>query len=466
MSGNNFNEGNGNEYGRVQRHVVEGEVIVIEPVAEAPRSMRPRSGQRGPGGAAKKLFAAFMAGVLLTGGAAYAVDKTSLFSGSGDSGAEVAAVNNGTAAANIQTASATVNQSGGALSIADIVKLATPAIVKVESMVRQSVVMPGNPFGQNGLDGRGGGQGSQGQQGNQGNQGQQGGGTSGELVQSGIGTGFIFEDSGYILTNEHVVNGADQIHVYVEGFDEPFVATLVGSSYENDVAILKIEHSEALPTLAIGDSDAMDIGEQVVAIGNPYDLDFTVTTGILSARERAFTIPDTEGTRYYEHLLQTDTAINPGNSGGPLLNQQGEVIGINTAVNSEAQGIGFAIPTSSIQAMLDYLMNNEAVPSPFIGVGLYDLTSDIQQQLQLTVSEGALITVVQEGSPAAAAGIQQYDVVVKAGGKKVSSSADLSAAVRQTAIGGKLALTVNRSGELIELEVVVGNRYAESTVVG
>lgn len=444
------------EYGRAQR-AEEGEIIVIEPVEEAARNKRPRSGNRGRGGAATRLFAAFMAGVLLTGGAAYAVDKTNLLAGSGASGTEVAAVNNGAVSANIQTAS--VNLSGGALSISEIVKLATPAIVKVESMVRQSTVMPGNPFGQNGFGGRGG-------QGNQGGQGQQDGGTSGELVQSGIGTGFIFEESGYILTNEHVVNGADQILVYVDGFDEPFAATLVGSSYENDVAVLKIEHSEVLPTLAIGDSDTMDIGEQVVAIGNPYDLDFTVTTGILSARERAFTITDTEGTRYYEHLLQTDTAINPGNSGGPLLNQQGEVIGINTAVNSEAQGIGFAIPTSSIQSMLDYLMNNEAVPSPYIGVGLYDLTADIQQQLQLAISEGALITAVQEGSPAAAAGIQQYDVVVNAGGKKISGSADLSAAVRQTAIGDKLAITVNRSGELIELEVAVGNRYAEPTVAG
>ena len=167
-----------------------------------------------------------------------------------------------------------------------------------------------------------------------------------------MGTGFIFEKTGYILTNEHVVDGADEIQVTVEGYDKPFTAKLLGNSYELDLAVLKIEGTKDFPILPLGKADDVNVGDWVVAIGNPYGFDHTVTVGVLSAKERPISIPDEKGTREYKHLLQTDASINPGNSGGPLLNLNGEVIGINTAVSSQAQGIGFAIPTSTISSVL------------------------------------------------------------------------------------------------------------------
>ncbi|MBW7461798.1 trypsin-like peptidase domain-containing protein, partial [Paenibacillus sepulcri] len=154
----------------------------------------------------------------------------------------------------------------------------------------------------------------------------------GDLTPEGLGTGFFFDSTGYILTNQHVVGDADEIKVTVQGRAEPLVAKKLGSDYNLDLAVLKVEGTN-FPTLPIGDSDSIDIGDWVVAIGNPYGFDHTVTVGVLSAKERPISIQDTEGTRNYEHLLQTDASINPGNSGGPLINLEGEVVGINTAVS-------------------------------------------------------------------------------------------------------------------------------------
>jgi S1-C subfamily serine protease len=188
--------------------------------------------------------------------------------------------------------------------------------------------------------------------------GQSGSTDSSQLELAGTGTGFFFESSGYILTNQHVVADASQVKVQVEGYDEPFIAEVVGEDADQDLAVLKISGTEAFPTLAIGDSNQTAIGDWVIAIGNPYGFDHTMTVGVLSAKERPITISDEDGDHVYEHLLQTDASINPGNSGGPLLNASGQVIGINTAVNSEAQGIGFAIPTSTIQEALKQLVGH------------------------------------------------------------------------------------------------------------
>ncbi|MFY9217639.1 MAG: trypsin-like peptidase domain-containing protein, partial [Tepidanaerobacteraceae bacterium] len=186
-------------------------------------------------------------------------------------------------------------------------------------------------------------------------------------VSRGIGTGFIINPKGYIITNEHVINNATEVTVTVIGFDEPFKATVVGKDFNLDLAVLKIDSSKKLPYIELGNSDEMRVGDWVIAIGNPYRLDHTVTVGVISAKGRPVTIPDqsTGKQRVYKDLIQTDAAINPGNSGGPLISLDGKVIGINTAVNAQAQGIGFAIPINTAKEVLDELIKTGSVTRPF-----------------------------------------------------------------------------------------------------
>ncbi|MNI39766.1 putative serine protease HhoB precursor [compost metagenome] len=278
-----------------------------------------------------------------------------------------------------------------------------------------------------------------------------------------MGTGFIFEKNGHILTNEHVIEGADEIRVTVEGYEKPFVAKLLGNSYELDLAVLKIENDKDLPILPIGNADAMKVGDWVVAIGNPHGFDHTVTVGVLSAKERPISIPDVQGTREYKHLLQTDASINPGNSGGPLLNLNGEVIGINTAVSSQAQGIGFAIPTSTISSVLENLKNNVTIPKepvPYLGVGLIDIDNEWVTELKLSNTEGALVGTVDRKTPAFTAGLRPYDVIVDFAGAKVKSSQDLITKVQGTKVGDKIVLGVFRDGKRMDITVTIGDKNA------
>jgi serine protease Do len=270
-----------------------------------------------------KIFTSFMAGAVIVGSMMFTSDKLNLFSG-GASSQPSSNTSNVTSAADGSVQTASVSNSGTS-SITQIAKQASPAVVKIETKAQTSSRQ------------------------------------SSSLQTSGIGSGFIFDASGYILTNEHVINGASEIDVYVQGYDTPFKATLLGSSYSLDLAVLKIVNDKPLPALPIGNSDNSQVGDWVVAIGNPYDFDYSVTAGVLSAKERSISIDDPQGVKNYQHLIQTDTAINPGNSGGPLLNLNGEVIGINTAINANAQGMGFAIPTSTISSVLDKLKNNETI---------------------------------------------------------------------------------------------------------
>jgi serine protease Do len=274
---------------------------------------------------ASKLFASFMAGAVIVGSLMFTSDKLNLFSGGASSqlSSNGSMVTSGTTTnGGVQTASVS---NSGTNSITQIAKQASPAVVKIETKAKTTTRQ------------------------------------SSGLQTSGIGSGFIFDSSGYILTNEHVINGASEIDVYVQGYDSPFKATLLGSSYDLDLAVLKIANDQPFSALPIGNSDNSQVGDWVVAIGNPYDFDYSVTAGVLSAKERSISIDDKQGVKNYQHLIQTDTAINPGNSGGPLLNLNGEVIGINTAVTADAQGIGFAVPTSTISAVLDKLKNNETI---------------------------------------------------------------------------------------------------------
>ncbi|MUT68001.1 S1C family serine protease [Paenibacillus sp. NEAU-GSW1] len=327
-----------------------------------------RVGKRARATSAKTVLAAFLAGAIVIGGFMYAADRNNLFTGDGEETAIVSQTASNAASssqdAGVKTASASVDQ-----SISDIYAEASPAVVKIENYTEpQQTAGRGSDYwqffggqtpqqqfgkGRNGT-GEGGSQ-EQGAPQSESNSQSEGIDTS-NLQLSGSGTGFIFDKSGYILTNEHVIADAAQVKVTVEGYDEPFVATVVGSDAEQDLAVLKIEGTDEFSTLPIGNSDDSAIGDWVIAIGNPYGFDHTMTVGVLSAKERPITIADESGEHVYEHLLQTDASINPGNSGGPLLNASGEVIGINTAVNSEAQGIGFAIPTGTIQEVLNTIM--------------------------------------------------------------------------------------------------------------
>jgi serine protease Do len=358
----------------------------------------------------KSIFAAFMAGAVVVSGLMFASDKLNLFTSGNQplSSAASAAVSGATTSGGVQTASL---QPNGNNSISAIAKQASPAVVKIETKTTAT--------------GRG------------------------NQQASGIGSGFIFDSSGYILTNEHVISGADEIDVYVQGYDTPFKAKLLGNSYDLDLAVLKIEGTKTFPALNIANSNNSQAGDWVVAIGNPYDFDYSVTAGVFSAKDRSISIDDVNGTRNYKHLIQTDTAINPGNSGGPLLNMNGEVIGINTAVNASAQGIGFAIPTSTISSVLDKLKNNETIPkepSPYIGVSLQNTTN------------GILVAAVQQGTPAFQAGIQQSDIIVAVNGTNISSTNELTKKIQAAAVGDSLKLTISRNGQTQEITVKVGDK--------
>jgi len=412
--------------------------------------------------------AAFLAGVLLTGSLMFAADYLNLFTGGSDQALARGPSSGTGSGADAGASSDTVNaasggktaasSSGGTVSnaidtvrpnnIAQIVERSSPAVVKIETYSR-SRARSGNslfddPFFRQFFgdfyripsDGGGGEQ----------------------LVPSGLGSGFFFDKEGYILTNQHVIGGADKITVTVIGYDEPFEAELLGSSYDLDLAVLKIKGDKDFPTLPIGDSDAIAVGEWVVAIGNPNGFDHTVTVGVLSAKERPITIQDTNGTRQYEHLLQTDASINPGNSGGPLINLAGEVIGINTAVSTSAQGIGFAIPSSTIVNVLDTLKENKRVPQPFIGATLADVTENAARQLGLSDTKGSIVVNILYNSPAYKADLRQYDVIVGMDGKKYDNKEDLIKAIQKKKVGDQAVLDVIRGGRQIQITVTIGDK--------
>ncbi len=261
-------------------------------------------------------------------------------------------------------------------------------------------------------------------------------------VKRGMGSGFIVSSDGYILTNEHVVSGADTIEVTLSNRNEPYTARLVGSDHDLDLAVLKID-AGSLPALSLGNSDSIRVGDWAIAIGNPYGLDHTVTIGVISAKGRPITIED----RQYRNLLQTDASINPGNSGGPLLNLKGEVIGINTAINAQAQGIGFAIPSSTVKAVFDDLVNKGGVEHAWLGVYLQQVTQEIARYFGLESQSGALVASVVNGGPAARAGLQQGDVIVRYNGSEVSTPSNLIDLVSGTAIGSQVEIQYVRKGE-------------------
>ncbi|MCR4420445.1 MAG: trypsin-like peptidase domain-containing protein [Clostridia bacterium] len=336
------------------------------------------------------------------------------------------------------TAVAAVPPGVGPNTIADIVSKAGPAVVKIDTITR---VGGSNPFFNDPFFRRFFGVPFQ----------------LGPQVQQGVGSGFLISADGYILTNEHVIDQAQEIKVTVAGYDTPFEARVVGSDYDLDLAVLKIDGPRAFPYLELGDSDAVRVGEWVIAIGNPYGLDHTVTVGVISAKGRPVPVED----RLYENMLQTDASINPGNSGGPLLNLQGRVVGINTAINAEAQGIGFAIPISAVKGAIETLKTKGQLVRPWLGVGIYDVTPDVAEYFGLGRVEGALVDSVESNSPAAKAGLRRGDIILEFNGQKITDADTLVKAIRSTKVGQQVKIKVWRLGKTIEITAVIAQKPAE-----
>ncbi len=275
-------------------------------------------------------------------------------------------------------------------------------------------------------------------------------------IQSGLGSGFIISEDGYILTNEHVIDGASKIKVTILGDEKEYEAQLVGSDYDLDLAVLKINAGKKLPFLKLGDSEKLEVGNWVIAIGNPFGFDHTVTVGVISAKGRPVHVQD----RYYKNLLQTDAAINPGNSGGPLLNLKGEVVGINTAV-AQAQGIGFAIPTSTVKSVLSDLMEKGKVVRPWLGIQMHSLTQELADYFGLGTTNGVVVVGVVPGSPAGKAGLRQGDVILQMDKEAVKDADDLSQRIKNASIGQKILLLVYREGQQMYITVQVGEKPAQ-----
>ncbi len=266
----------------------------------------------------------------------------------------------------------------------------------------------------------------------------------------GLGTGFIINADGDILTNHHVVEGAVEIRIKLVD-EREFPAKVVGSDPKTDLALVHISAGEKLPSAPLGDSDSLRIGEWVVAIGNPFGLDHTVTAGIVSAKGRKEVAPG--GRSMYSNFIQTDASINPGNSGGPLINMRGEVVGINAAINAAGQGIGFAIPVNMAKALLPQLAKGK-VERSFLGVFTQPVTKDIAMAMGLKSQKGALIADVIVDSPAAKAGLMAGDVVTRFDGKPVDDASDLSWLAAVSSAGKEVEVELLRDGKETKIKVV------------
>lgn len=279
------------------------------------------------------------------------------------------------------------------------------------------------------------------------------GGTVPEGVS--LGTGFIIDASGLILTNNHVVNNADEIKIlFTEDEDEvPTDAKVVGRDPDLDLALIKVETTKKLTPVALGDSDALQVGEYVMAVGNPFGQGHSVTHGIISAKGRRS--PDFALANY----IQTDAPINPGNSGGPLINLKGEVIGINNAIDARAQGIGFAIPINLAKAVLTQLKSTGSVARGYIGIQVNDLTPEIAKRIESpNGAKGCFVAHVYPGEPAEKAGLRPYDIITQFAQKKVSTANDLILAVTATQVGEIVKVKVIRAGKEREFELKIALR--------
>jgi len=273
--------------------------------------------------------------------------------------------------------------------------------------------------------------------------------------RTGLGTGFILSEDGYICTNFHVVNGVDKVTVKVKS--KTYNAAVIGSDERSDIALLKINSSEKFKPAYLGDSSQVKVGDWAIAIGNPFGLEKTFTVGVVSATGRK----DLDMMGGSQSHIQTDASINPGNSGGPLINIRGEVIGINRMIYSQNggnMGIGFAIPVNTAKSILEQLKSNKKIKRGYIGVQISPLTEDYAKELGIKDNEGALVGAVQNGGPAQKAGVQEGDVIRKIADKKVSNPGELVELIESTPIGKTIKVTVLRKGSETNLFVTVKER--------
>lgn len=254
-----------------------------------------------------------------------------------------------------------------------------------------------------------------------------------------LGSGFVIDPSGYVVTNNHVIAEADEVTVRFED-DRSYEAQVVGRDERLDIALLRLQGASNLRAIVLGDSDALRVGEYVVAVGNPFGLGHTVTMGIVSAKDR------TIGAGPYDDFIQTDASINPGNSGGPLFNLRGEVVGINTAIHAEGQGIGFAIPVNLVRDALMQLKETGQVSRGKLGIAFQPVSEDIAKALGLDHPYGALVSEVEPAGPAAKAGLRPGDVIVKVDGDDVTAGTQLPRLVARNAPGSRVTITYRRDG--------------------
>jgi len=272
-----------------------------------------------------------------------------------------------------------------------------------------------------------------------------------EFKQPGQGSGFIIDKSGYIVTNNHVVAGADKITVVLKD-ETQHDAEVVGLDPVTDIALIKVDIKKSLPTVQLGSSADLRVGEWVAAIGSPFGLEYTVTAGIVSAKGRVI------GSGPYDDFIQTDASINPGNSGGPLVNMQGEVIGINTMIIAGGQGIGFAIPVDQVKGIVAQLKSDGEVTRGWLGVTIQDLKGDLAEYYGIEGKSGVMVADVVPGDPADNAGIKPKDVITKVNGKKIATSRDLTNLAARLGVGDTADVTILRDGKQKTLQVKIGKR--------
>lgn len=283
---------------------------------------------------------------------------------------------------------------------------------------------------------------------------------------SGVGSGVVLDTDGNVLTNCHVIEGATELVVSMGG--ESYEAELVGEDSSSDLAVIRLKDvdSSKLTPIEIGDSDDLSVGEWVMAIGSPFGNEQSVSTGIVSALYRSTALPSTSGTSIYANMIQTDAAINPGNSGGALVNDNGELIGINSIIESysgSSSGVGFAIPVNYAINIASQIIDGKTPVHPYLGVSLTSVNALSARANNLGATEGALVVAVSDGGPAADAGIQENDIITKIDGEQVTSADGLIIALREHEVGDKVTLSVVRDSKEREVEVTLGSDEALQT---
>jgi len=272
-----------------------------------------------------------------------------------------------------------------------------------------------------------------------------------EFKQRSLGSGFIIDKKGYIVTNNHVIADADEIKVKLNSGKE-YDAKIIGRDPSTDIALIKIKADSSYSVVNLGDSDALKVGEWVVAIGSPFGLEHTVTAGIVSAKGRVI------GSGPYDDFIQTDASINPGNSGGPLINMKGNVVGINTAIIASGQGIGFAVPVNMAKGVIKQLKEEGEVTRGWLGVGIQDINDEIAEYYGVKAKKGVLISEVFPGDPADKAGIRTKDIIIEVNGEKIKTSRELTRIIAGFHVGEVIKITVLRDSKEKTFKVKIAKR--------